>query len=468
MSKIILFLIEIIFLASIIFGQSGNKWKIFHSFDSSIFSIEQDNQLNMWFGTWGEDGLIKYDWQNWIIYNDSSSGFVSEKVSAIDVDSRNNIWVATGDTGIVKYDGAEWTYYNLPDYAPFLYYNTAWDVAVDSRDNIWVGTYWGGLLKFDGINWTNYNDENSPIHQAMMEINCIDIDKKDNVWFGNDFDGIIMFNGKTTWIIYDRLSYKYSIKIGKNEIWSSGKYLHKFDGTRWILYENDDNHQAPIEIFVPWWIRQAIDIDTAGVKWFIGGLEERNRIWPSSVKSILRYNDTTATEIFPDTSKYDFEYATALKIDSYGNKWIGYSNGYIAVYNEDGVKGFSPTGIEDYETPAKFSLSPNYPNPFNPTTTIKYSIPSFVISTAGRNLGDSSPNYVGIRNDNVNVTLKVYDLLGREVATLVNKEQKPGSYEVEFSGNKLSSGVYFYTLKVYPATSGAGNFLLTKKMLLLK
>ena len=466
MNKIILFLIETIFLSSILFGQSGNKWKIFHPFDSSISSIEQDNELNLWFGTWGKDGLIKYDWQNWIIYNGSSSGFVSEYVSAIDVDSQNNIWVATGDTGIVKYDGTEWTYYNLLNYAPSLNYNTAWDVAVDSRDNIWVGTYWGGLLKFDGINWTNYNDDNSPIPPSFMEINCIDIDNKDYVWFGSDYYGIIMFNGHNTWKIYDTLFYKYSIKIGKNEIWSSGMYLHKFDGTRWILYQNDDNYQAPIEIFVPWWISQTIDIDTAGIKWFIGELEERHRIGAWSVKNIVRYDDTTATEIFPDTNKFDFGYAKALKIDSYGNKWIGYSNGYIAVYNEDGVKGFSPTGIEDYEILTKFSLFQNYPNPFNPSTRIKYEIPSSVMLNSFQHQNNETPNQV--RGDNVNVVLKVYDILGRELATLVNKEQKPGSYEVELNGDKLLSGVYFYMLKVYSATSGAGSYVQTKKMLLLK
>ena len=87
-----------------------------------------------------------------------------------------------------------------------------------------------------------------------------------------------------------------------------------------------------------------------------------------------------------------------------------------------------------------FSLKQNYPNPFNPSTTIKYSIPS-----AG-----------GVQN----VILKVYDVLGREVATLVNKEQKPGNYQIVFNASELSSGTYFYKLK-------AGNFIETKKMLLL-
>ena len=95
--------------------------------------------------------------------------------------------------------------------------------------------------------------------------------------------------------------------------------------------------------------------------------------------------------------------------------------------------------------PASFSLNQNYPNPFNPSTIIKYSIPS-VISTERRNL---------------NVTLRVYDVLGKEVAVLVNEEKPVGEYEVEFDGTRLSSGVYFYQIK-------SNNFLQTKKMILLK
>jgi len=104
------------------------------------------------------------------------------------------------------------------------------------------------------------------------------------------------------------------------------------------------------------------------------------------------------------------------------------------------------------DLPEGFSLSQNYPNPFNPSTVVRYDLPH---SEAG--IGDTRF-----------VSLKVYDVLGKEVATLVNKEQSAGSYEVEFNASAssattkgLSSGVYFYRLK-------AGRFIETKKMLLLR
>jgi hypothetical protein len=106
-----------------------------------------------------------------------------------------------------------------------------------------------------------------------------------------------------------------------------------------------------------------------------------------------------------------------------------------------------PTNILSDEEPVyKFSLEQNYPNPFNPSTKIKYTIPSVLES--------------GAKQSQL-VILKVYDVLGNEVATLVNEDKTAGSYEVEFSASGLSSGIYFYKLK-------AGDFIQTKKMLVLK
>ncbi|MDP3444164.1 MAG: CotH kinase family protein [Ignavibacteria bacterium] len=127
--------------------------------------------------------------------------------------------------------------------------------------------------------------------------------------------------------------------------------------------------------------------------------------------------------------------------------------------------------VGEKELPAEFELYQNYPNPFNPETTISYVIPSV------RNLKDFS-SIISPRNDNIHFTLKVYDLLGREVTTLVNETQRPGIYNVKFSMNdiessqthhsllnthhsQLSSAIYFYTLKT-------GSYSQTKKMVLVR
>ena len=90
------------------------------------------------------------------------------------------------------------------------------------------------------------------------------------------------------------------------------------------------------------------------------------------------------------------------------------------------------------DKPSDYSLNQNYPNPFNPTTTISYSIKS---------AGD--------------VTLKVYDMLGTEVASLVNEVKEAGNYSIEFNAAELPSGIYVYRL-------ASGNFMETKKLVLLK
>lgn len=100
--------------------------------------------------------------------------------------------------------------------------------------------------------------------------------------------------------------------------------------------------------------------------------------------------------------------------------------------------------------PSAFELFQNYPNPFNPSTKIRYSIPS---NQGLVNLGGDERGGL--------VTLKIYDVLGNEIAALVNEEKSAGSYEVEFDASKFSSGVYFYKLQ-------AGEFVQTKKMIYLR
>jgi hypothetical protein len=95
--------------------------------------------------------------------------------------------------------------------------------------------------------------------------------------------------------------------------------------------------------------------------------------------------------------------------------------------------------------PAKFSLEQNFPNPFNPTTTIKYSIPEVATH----------------RDASLSTTLKVFDVLGNEVATLVNEYKPAGKFEVEFNATTLASGIYYYQIKT-------GEFVQSKKMILLK
>jgi len=110
------------------------------------------------------------------------------------------------------------------------------------------------------------------------------------------------------------------------------------------------------------------------------------------------------------------------------------------IYRSNGPIGITPVSSQ---IPSHFSLSQNYPNPFNPVTKIKFDLPAFVETTRGV------------------VSLKIHDILGREVAVLVNEQLRPGSYEVDWDASAFPSGVYFYTIT-------SGSFKETRKMVLLK
>jgi photosystem II stability/assembly factor-like uncharacterized protein len=127
------------------------------------------------------------------------------------------------------------------------------------------------------------------------------------------------------------------------------------------------------------------------------------------------------------------------------NNLTGYASGedYTLLKTTDG--GGPPIGIKQISNniPNKFELNQNYPNPFNPVTKIKFNLPA-VVNGRERSL-----------------QLKVYDILGREITTLVNEQLKPGIYEIDFNGTNYPSGTYFYTLT-------AAEYRMTKAMILIK
>ena len=168
-------------------------------------------------------------------------------------------------------------------------------------------------------------------------------------------------------------------------------------------------------------------------------------IYDMSTKSILGIDTETKTCIPSVMFSHDFYQWDISK--NFGLSWYYYGDGsqmdkyqYQLVYAK--INGNESGTFVDVQRPEKvlfkYRLSQNYPNPFNPSTTISYSIPQ-------RNF----------------VQLIVYDILGREVSSLVNKEQAAGNYKVEFNASYLSSGVYFYRLQ-------SGGFSETKKLILLQ
>jgi len=168
----------------------------------------------------------------------------------------------------------------------------------------------------------------------------------------------------------------------------------------------------------------------------------------------------------PRTLTYNLIHTTATdNVFEYTDQDVALGNSdyvfyYVAAYNSNTNSTSEPSNVvttrggmykqnqlsEEHKTGnIKYELSQNTPNPFNPSTTISFTVPS-------------STEYYSVLQ---NVTLKVYDILGNEVATLVDENKPAGMYNVQCIMNNASSGVYFYKLK-------AGSFTETKKMLLMK
>ncbi|MCX6159697.1 MAG: T9SS type A sorting domain-containing protein [Ignavibacteriae bacterium] len=189
-------------------------------------------------------------------------------------------------------------------------------------------------------------------------------------------------------------------------------------------------------------------------------------IW-DSVNNGLTYNSVVWSLAVSGTNLFAGTLVGVFLSTNNGTSWINKNQGFNTIPNVAallisnnyifaGTQGQSvfrrsqteAIGIKNIgtEIPAKYSLSQNYPNPFNPTTKIRFDvINGFPVGTSG----------------NDKVVLKVYDIQGREVQTLVNESLKPGTYEVSFDGSRLNSGVYFYKL----ITNGYSE---TRKMLMIK
>jgi hypothetical protein len=168
-----------------------------------------------------------------------------------------------------------------------------------------------------------------------------------------------------------------------------------------------------------------MNLTTANLK-FTGGFNQGSTYWVNNL-----YADTSYQELGSELASF------SVTLPAYGSAVYTISTEEQSVV----LPPIPPIVSVDDELSAQsedFNLFQNYPNPFNPTTTIRYSI--------------TKPDLVRI---------KIYDILGREVKTLVNELKQTGSYEVQFDASGLASGIYLCRIE-------SGSFIQTKKMMLLK
>lgn len=429
--------------------------------------------------------------QKWTTYDYNTSNFALTSSYCLATDASGNIWIGT-DKSVVKYNQLNtWTVYNSTNTNNGLPNDKVLDLLVTGTNSLMVCTYGNGFIYYNGVSlWVPKNPTTTSNGIPTSYTYCIAQDNPGNfyvgIYSGNSSNaGLVKWDGASTWTPYtftDTYNYKNVeaiVKDNAGNIWcgtSIGVYKYNPTNSSWTAYTKENTSGG----LCGNWVR-SIGVDPSGNVWFgcldkdpatgywvEGGLSKfTGSTWsnykPSSggltngyVSAIAfrgsdvwvgtgfcgQYNGhglyklsgTTWTNYNIDNNTFPGNCVNDLVVDKNNNLWIAGNNILTKL-------DFNPTDVKETENvPTSFSLYQNYPNPFNPETIINYQLPvsSFV-------------------------TLKVYDALGRQVATLVNEFQTAGIHHSTFStlNSILTSGIYFYKLQ-------SGSFVDVKKMLLVK
>jgi len=193
----------------------------------------------------------------------------------------------------------------------------------------------------------------------------------------------------------------------------------------------------------------AVDLSTSEQMAAVSCVSGAQAAWAATGSAPFHTRDNGTTWV----SETLYPFSGSITHVSFADTSIGWAvttNGEVLRYSSSVTTGVAEDPVA--EPPRKFALEQNYPNPFNPVTTIGYTI----AGTGHEALGTSR------------VKLSVYDLLGREVAVLVNEDKLPGLYRVVFDGARLASGMYFYRIQMQGNNGGDPLYISTKRMLLMK
>jgi hypothetical protein len=490
-------------ILSIVIDGLGNKWfgtggggvekfdgTQFTAYDGgdNVASVAIDGSGNIW-AAGQVKGLLKFDGSNWTIYNTSNSGLHSNAISSVAIDGSGNKWVGETYVGLSKFDGTNWTVYTSTNSG--LPAGVVFSIAIDGSGTKWLGTLGGGLVKFDDVNWTVYNSSNSslPYHTNIRKVI---IDGSGNKWIGTWGDGLLKFDG-TTWSVYTTSNsglpgnYVTSIVIdssgnkwigceGGVAVFKEGgiavpaaKILNgQFDnGTQdWQLTTyGTSGAAATIKVDTNSVISGhnscAVTISkTTGTDYEIQMWQGLN-IYPGHKYTFTFKAKASANRsvilalqkaVFPNTTYMYKSHNLTTQVQTFTDEvtitttdqaklqfYFGSSTASVWIDDITIVDTPLTTGIDEpLAAKGTVSVLQNYPNPFNTTTTIKYKV--------------TEPGFI---------SLKVFDMMGTEVTSLVNEQKAAGEYSVEWNAAGLESGIYFCQLQ-------AGTLKDTKKLILQK
>jgi ligand-binding sensor domain-containing protein len=391
------------------------EW-FYYSFADYITALQVEGD-SIWVGTTIGLARINKRTGSITLYDNLNSGLPNNNIYSLTVDKSHNKWVGTNGGGLVKYNGTNWTIFNTIN-SP-LPGNILYSLIIDNFGNKWIGTN-KGLAMLNDSNWTIYDTSNAGLpNNIIYSLAC---DSSGNIWIGTANE-LVMFDNKT-WLVFPRLARDGETTLiadNSGNVWigTGGGGLVKYDGNNWTTYATSNSG------LLSDWIK-SLTIDDQGEIW-IG-------TWGGGLSIFDGLNWKTYTT---NNSALNNDYVLSLLIDNVGNKWIGTYGGGLAVFNEAGiVSAERNTNLQNIKD---FYFFQNYPNPFNPSTTFSYQLPA-----------------------NSQVTLKLLNILGQEVETILNEFQNAGFHSILFTPHsELPSDIYFCHIQ-------AGEFVETKKIVLIK
>ena len=335
------------------------------------------------------------------------------------------IYLGTYGSGVYisSNNGDSWLPFNsgLGSYAEFA------KKFVSSGDTIIYATDGGGVyILIPGSNsWQQYN-ENLPSNIAWTTNDIVVTNT--NIILSSGSSGFyhIRPKGSPEWI-EKRMQTPQGIFMTPNTFLSTGDIV--FSGHRFGIYKSLDEGNTFDSVGIS-------AMDMAVVSFAMDG----NRIYAGYTRSSGNDFFVWYSDDFGDSwNIFDHQFQFLLHLYIYDNKiWAGTNDGLW-------YKELETTSLEPIEQPNNFNLSQNYPNPFNPSTKISWQSPI---------TGHQS--------------LKVYDVLGNVITTLVDEERPAGKYDTSFNASGLASGIYFYRIAIHSDKLQIGTYVETKKMILLR
>ncbi|MCX6169350.1 MAG: T9SS type A sorting domain-containing protein [Ignavibacteriales bacterium] len=447
-------LITVFFILSIFalnISAQTPKWTTYdyNSSNSALtatYCLATDASGNIWIGT--NQSVVKFNQgSTWTVYDYTTSGMVNDRVMDITVTNTNSLWVCTYGSGFLYYNGVSlWVQKNMSTTGNLMPTNWTYCLTLDNTSNIYVGIYCGnnsnaGLVKWDGANiWTPFNNFFNGYNYSNVEVIAKDI--AGNIWCGTNI-GVYKFNPtNSSWTAYTKENTSGGLGGNWVRVIAPDASGNIWFGT--MDKVNDSWVGAGLTKYTPstnLWSNYIANSQDASSKVVSAIAHRGNDVWVGTGfcgqyngNGLYKFSGSSWTNYAYDNNTFPGNCVNDLVVDKNNNLWIAGANILTKV-------DFNPTDVKETESiPTSFKLNQNYPNPFNPETVISYQLP-----ISGK------------------VHLSVSDLLGREVAVLVDETQPAGNHQITFSTARttLSSGVYFYKLQME-------NFVDVKKMMIIK